>query len=170
MRNRAGFRINQKEYTVAASQDIKMWDILALSSSVAQQSIALPGSNNTGTASGGNLTELGVALAPIVTASSGVEAITGRTTIPVAIWDDNLELCLRIYNATASAAEPQDLTLGTAYQFQRWRNASASEWWYSLITTTTNGELVYVERAGISGNDDDYGMVWTRSIPAIRQG
>lgn len=170
VRPRAGFRLQQKEVTVAASQTINTYDILSLSSSAAQQSIALPGSNSTGTASGGNLAIYGIAAAPIVTGSGGVEATTGRSTIPIWIFDDNLEVEMRIYNATPANAEPQDLTLGTAYQFQRWRDTSASSWWYSLITTTTNGELVYVERGGDSAADDDYGLVWMRSIPSVRQG
>lgn len=166
MRPRSGFRITQKEVTIAASQDIKMYDILAKTSgaNTYEQSIALPGSNNSGTASGGNLPIFGVAAAPIVTAASGTEATTGRSKIPVWIFDMNLELCMRIYNATAADAEPRDLAVGTPYQFQRWRGASASEWWYSLITTTTNGELAYMERAGSSADDDNYGLVWTRAI------
>lgn len=154
---------DQKPLTVAASQTINMYDIVTLSSGNVQQAIALPGSNNTGTASGGNLGLLGVAMAPIVTTSAGVETATGRTQIPVAIFDDNIEIAMRIYNATASSAEPQDLTLGTKYQFQRWRGSSAAVWWYSFIVTTTNGEILYTEKFAGSAVDDDYGIVWGRA-------
>lgn len=165
VRPRTGFRLMQKEVTIAASQNIKMYDILAKTSgaNTYEQSCALDGSNSTGTASGGNLPIFGVAAAPIVTGSGGTETTTGRSTIPVWVFDDNLELCMRIYNSTATSAEPRDLVLGTAYQFQRWRGASADEWWYSLITTTTNGELHYVERAAGSADDDNYGLVWVRA-------
>lgn len=166
VRPRAGFRLTQKEVTIAASQNIKKYDILAKTSgaNTYEQACALDASNNTGTASGGNLPIFGVAAAGIVTAAGGSEATTGRTTIPVWVFDGNLEVAMRIYNATAANAEPRDLTLGTPYQFQRWRGASADEWWYSLITTTTNGELAFVERHASSADDDDYGVVWARSI------
>jgi hypothetical protein len=162
---------NTKVLTVAASQTIKMYDIVSLSSSNVQQAISLPGADTTGTASGGNLAELGIALAPITTASSGVETATGRTQIPVAIWDDNLEVAMRIYNATAANAELQDLTLGTSYQFQRWRQTSTN-WWYSLIVTTTNGELRFSDYYAGSNVADDYGIAWVRAIlsDTVRQG
>jgi hypothetical protein len=163
---------NQKDRVVAASTSIKRGDIVSLSSGEVVQAIALPGANSTKSDSGGNLPVLGVAMADIVTGSGGTETGTGRSTIPVAIFDGNLELALRIYHATPGSAEARDLTLSTAYQFARWRGASADEWWYALIPTTTNGELKYVERSAESEADDDYGIVWTRAIlsETVRQG
>src|SRR5687768_16931495 len=123
----------QKEVTIAASQDIKKYDILAKTSgaNTFEQSIALPGTDLTIGLSGGNLPAYGVAAAPITTSSGGSEAITGRTTIPVWVFDDNLELCLRGYDSVtthaASDSEPRDFALGTAYQFLRYRGASASQ-------------------------------------------
>lgn len=161
-----------KSYTVAASNTINYLDIVSLTSSTVQQAISLPGSNNTGTASGGNLPCLGIALGSIVMPASGGELVTGRTSIPVAVWEDSLELLLRIYNASAASTQAADLTIGTAYQFQRWRGASASSWWNSLITTTTNGELRYVEPYAGNSGTDNYEMVWLRAIAGdtVRQG
>jgi hypothetical protein len=181
VRPRSGFRIMQKEITVAASQDIKKHDIVVKTPTdkayTVQQAISpVPVTNNTGTASGGNVRAYGIALAPITTNAAGVEAITGRTTIPIAVFDDNLEVCMRIYNATADLAEAQDLNLGDKtttpvyYQFQRWRGTSAQDWWYSLLVTETNGEFRFVERAGSSAPEDDYGLVWVTYNPALRQG
>ncbi len=166
VRPRHGFRLTQREVTIAASQSIKKGDILAKTSgaNTYEQAIALPGTDNTASSgSGGNLPIFGIAAAPIVTGSGGSEDTTGRTTIPVWVFDDNLEVAMRIYNATASSAEPRDLALGTTYQFIRWRGASASQWWYALIVTTTNGEFVFMERHGGSADDDDYGVVWVRT-------
>lgn len=169
-----GFRFRQLDVPIAASQTIYTYDILAKTSgaNTFEQSIALPGTNSTGTASGGSLPIYAVALAPITTGSGGTETTTGRSTIPVAVFDDNLELEMRIYNATAANAEPRDISLtgATKYQFQRWRGTSATEWWYSLIVTTTNGEFTYVERGGDSADDDDYGLVWVKAIASVRQG
>jgi hypothetical protein len=159
----SGGAFNQKDLPVAASTTINAGDLVKFSSGQLVQAIALPGSDNSATASGGNLGVVGVAMASIVTGAGGSESITGRSSIPVAIFDSNLELAMRIYNATAADAEPRDLTLGTKYQFQRWRGSSASVWWYSLIVTTTNGELLYVDRYAGSAADDDYGIVWVRA-------
>lgn len=163
---------NQKDLVVATSQNIKMFDIVSLSSGLVQQSISLPGSNSTATASGGNLPTLGIALADIVTTSAGIETATGRTTIPVAILDSNLEALFRIYNATAANAQQQDITIGTNYQFVRYRGATSAIWFYGLSTTTTNGELKYVEPSAESAVTDNYGMVWVRAAlsDTVRQG
>lgn len=174
MRPRGGTAWTEKPYTVAASQSINYRDIVAKTSgaNTIEQAIALPGSNSTGTASGGNLPILGVALASIVTNSAGVEANTGITQIRVAVFDDMFEVMLRIYNATAANSEFQDIAVFTPLQFQRWRGASASSWWYSLITTTTNGELVPTELYIGASASDDYGPVWCRAntLEVVRLG
>lgn len=171
VRPRFGFRLAQKEVTIAASQNIKKGDILSKSSgaNTYEQSCALPSSNNviTGGLSGENLPIFGVAAAPITTSAGGSEAITGRTTIPVWVFDSNLEIGLRVYDSesthAAADSEPRDIALGTPLQFGRYRGASADEWWYVLCTTTTNGELVPVERHAGSADEDDYGVVWSRA-------
>jgi len=165
---------NELPYTVAASQTIRKGDIVAKTSgaNTIEQSIALPGSNNSVTASGGNLPVLGIAMEDITTDAAGVEAITGKTSIRVAVFDDQLQVGLRIYNATADDAELRDLALFGQYQFARFRGASATEWFYVLTTTTSNGELVYVEPYNGSALDDDYGVAWCRSAisETVRQG
>jgi hypothetical protein len=162
-----GFHI--EDMTVADSQTINTYDILALSSGVVSQAIALPGSNNSFSASGGSTAQIGVALGSIVTQSNGVELVTGRTTVPVAIFDTNLEFLTRIYNATASSSEQSSVTLGTAYQFGRYRGASASQWFYCLSTTTSNGEWRITELSKNSASTDAYGFVWVNCVSADRQ-
>ena len=144
------------DWPVAASQTIKKGDFLIISSgaSTCEQAIALPGSNSTETSSG-SVSILGVAMADITTTASVSEA-TDR--IPVALANDDLRILLPIYNSSASAAEPQDLTRGTAYQLSRWRGTASTIWWYAVDTGTSNGELIYVNRS--SANDEDYGKVW----------
>lgn len=158
--------------TVAASQNIKRGDVLVKSSGVVSQAIALPGSNNTATASGGNLPIYGIADADITTDGSGVETAGGltRTTIPVLVFDDNLDLNIRGWNATEGNAQLQDFTKGTAYQFARFRGASADVWYYVLIVTTTNGEMLYVEAPQILTALNTYPNLWVRPIASVRQG
>jgi hypothetical protein len=173
VRARAGFRLAQKEITIAASQTIVKGDILKRTTGTGvetyEQAIADPGSDATASsASGGNLEIAYVAASSITTGSGGSEATTGRTSIPAYSIAD-IELAMRLYNATGSSAEAQDFNRGTQYQFIRYR-VTSGEQFYALITTTTNGELVYVERCVGADVADDYGPVWTRvnTLEAIR--
>jgi len=167
---RVGGTLNQRDYTVAASQTILPGDFLNLSSGTVQQALSLPGSNNTVTASGAGQQFIGIALAGITTNSSGVEASTGRTTIPVAIFDADTEVLVRIYNATAASAEPQDVTVNTSYNLSRFRGASASIWFYVMNTSTTDANVSLTEKSIESAVDEDYGFVWVRPIAAARYG
>lgn len=167
---RVGGTLNQRDYPVAASQTIQPGDWLNLSSGTVQQSLSLPGSNNSVTASGSGQQFVGMALAGITTNSSAVEASTGRTTIPVAIFDAETEVLVRIYNATAGSAEPQDVNLGTSYNLSRFRGASASVWFYVMNTSTTDANVSLIEKSLESAADEDYGFVWVRPIAAARYG
>lgn len=167
MRGRFGMggSFNQKPFAVAASQTIKQGDILAFTGGAGvltvQQSISAP-SVGSATLSGGNLPIVGVALNNVTSNSAGVDATTGQTAVcNVAILDASLEIGIRIYNATGSNAELQDLTIGTTYQFARY-TATGGDSFYCLSTTTTNGELVYVEPYLGSAAADDYGVAWCR--------
>jgi len=171
---------NQETYTVAASTTIYAGDIVALNSSgQLVQALALPGSNNSVTASGGTVVTLGVALQSITTNASGIDT-TGPfniSTIPVAIWDANTQYLFRTYDATAANTTLANLKQGKQYQFGRYRGASATSWWYVMILTQTNGEFFYVEPFGNSeavpgANDqlttDQYAAVWTQATAAYR--
>jgi hypothetical protein len=175
VRPRAGFRLTQKEVTIAASQTIKKYDMLKKSSGAQtfEQAIADPGSDGPSAASGGNLGIFGVAASSITTGSGGSEATTGRTTIPVWVFDDNLEYLMRTYDGTAESSDPDNANfpLGTQFQFLRYR-VNANELFYALITTTTSGELVFVEAPVEVAITTNYGPVWVRAntLEAIRQG
>jgi hypothetical protein len=167
IRPRTGLAIEQADLTVAASQTIKFGDFLVWASGTQtlEQAIALP-ATNTYTAGGGGLLIVGVAMADIITNASGVEAVTGRTTIPVATVD-YIQIALNIYNATAANAEPRDLTPGggTSYELGRYTGASSAVNGYFLSTTTT-GELAYDEPVLGVSQTTDYGPVWCHVLPA----
>jgi hypothetical protein len=163
-RSRTGAGFEQPILTVAASQTIQRGDFLVWTSGAqtVEQALALPGSNNNVTTSGGSLLLVGVAMAPIVTASNGIETATGRTTIPV-LPLDYVQIAMNIYNSTPGDAEPTDLTVGPAqsYRLGRYRGASASIWGY-VLTTTTTGELIYDEPVQGVSLTTDYGPAWVR--------
>lgn len=168
----SGGAFNQIDAPVAASQTIKAGDFVSLSSGSVQQALALPGANNTATTSTGNLPMLGVALADITTNASAVDP-SGRTSIPVAILDGNLEVTLMIWNSTASNSTQANLTLGTSYWIARVRNNSASEWYYAVSSASpTNGELRFVERSPETTSTEQYGLATVRAAlsDTVRQG
>ena len=141
---------------VGASQTIQQYDILKLSSGLLVQAIALPGTDNTAAASGGSLPDLYLAMAPITTGGS----VTAADKVAVIkLNEKQAGLLLRLYHATGTSAQQQDVLAGTAYQCGRWRGASASEWWYYLSVVTTNGEFTILEKSPESAADDSYGLV-----------
>lgn len=142
-------------YVAAAA--LSKGDFLVLSSGQAAQAIALPGSANSASASGGSLAILGVAL----------HDCAANGTVLVQVADDTAEFLLRLYNSTASSAEPQDVSVGTAYQLSRYRGPG-TEAFYVLSQTTSNGECTVVEKSPQSAADEDYGFVWVK-IPAARR-
>lgn len=166
---------NQEPFVpVANSQTINVGDFLTLSSGKVQQLIALPGSNNTGTLSGGNLAIYGIAGDSITTNSSGIDTSNpagNKTTIPVIIFDANLELTMREWDATAANTPLTNLVLGQFYQVGRYRGSSASVWWYYMGLTTTNGELQYIEQYGINDQvgTDLYPLVIVRPNDSLTQ-
>ena len=145
--------VNQIDIPVAASQTIKTGDLVKLSSNKATQALALPGSNNSVTNSTGNIGTIGIAMADITSDSNGLETATGRTTVPVAIWDANLEVTLRIVNdssgtLTSTNTTQGDINFGTKYNFARVRGGDATTWFYAVTAASpTNGELLKVENS-----------------------
>lgn len=156
-----GDEYKEFSYSVTASQTIKRGDILkkAGAANTVEQAIAAPGAGSA-TLSGGSTSIVGIAVMDYTADASGVDTETGATKIRV-VPIQYVELLLRIYNATAADAEPQDLTLGTAYQYGRYTDADSVSF-YVLSTTTTNGELVYTGTPDSVGAGDNYGAVWCR--------
>lgn len=167
VRPTSGRSVNQKEVTVAANTTIRYGDLVRLNSGVLEQAFAANSTAN-GAQAYGNATIYGVALADIVTGASG-EATTGRTKIPVAVLDDNCEVALRFWNATAGDSELQDVTLGEEYEPMRWTSNPNTITWYGMSVTTTNGSFRLVEKSPDSAAADDYGIAWFRLIDAYRQ-
>jgi hypothetical protein len=166
VRGRGGMSISvpQKLVPVAASQTIKKGDLLVLTGGAGvltcQQAIAAPSASTLSSLSSGTDAVLGIAQENITTNASLVEVATGKTAINVTILDPTVEIGLRIYNATASASELADLTMGQTYKFARWTTADGDSFY--VLTTTTSGEFVYVEPYPGSEASDDYGVAIVR--------
>jgi hypothetical protein len=177
-RSQFGASVQQTQAAVANSAVIYNGDIVAISSGVISQAISLPSTNNTGSLSGGSTSIYGIALQNFTANASGVDTTTQPgvtvTTCAVALFDANMLLLLPGYNATSSSATLAAWTVGTSYQFGRYRGASSTSWWYYIGTTTTNGEMEYEEQYGLSNTQFTstwiYPPIWLRVNGAYRQG
>lgn len=171
--------IRMEYWPVAASTTINKGDFVSASSGAIAQSIALPGSNNSLSASGGNLPTLGIANMYILTDSNQNFAQPGGFTqspgmCEVFILDDTVEFALQLWNSTLADTPITNLTLGTAYEYGRFRGANSSTWKYVITTTTTNGEMKYIEAWNTNDfpSSSNYGWGWFRPIlsSTVRQG
>lgn len=138
---------------VAASQTIKYGDILVLTSGQLAQAIALPAAGLQTHA--GSLTVYYYAVDSITTNASGVDtAQDSKTNLEVVQLDGSVKLMLQfIGGADGAAASATGTTLGdvndqlgTSFQLGRYNASSAvGNSWYFASTTTTNGELDFLE-------------------------
>lgn len=169
---REGSPLNVRLMTVTASQTLYPgdWVVQTSSADTIEQALALPGSNASATTSGSGQRVLGIVVGQgIVTSSGGTEAVTGRSQVLVAVFDDSTTALQRIFNTTASSAEQQDVReYSTNYCLARYRGASASEWFYVLSTTTTDGILNITAKLPESSSTDDYGVVRCKPTVAAR--
>lgn len=169
---REGSPTNTRLMTVAASQTLYPgdWVVQTSGADTVEQALALPGSNSSATTSGSGQRALGVVVGQgITTSSGGTEAVTGRSQVMVAIFDDSTTVLGRIFNTTASSAEQQDVREYSAnYCLARYRGASATDWFYVLSTTTTDGILNITAKVPESNPADDYGVVRFKPTVAAR--
>lgn len=169
---RDGSPLNVRLMTVAASQTLYPgdWVIQTTSADTVEQALALPGSNNSVTTSTTGQRAFGVVVGQgIVTSAGGTEAVTGRSQVMVALFDDSTTVLQRIYNATASSARQSAvLEYSASYCLARYRGASATEWFYVMSTTTTNGVINIVNKEPESNSSDNYGVVRVKPAVATR--
>lgn len=149
---------------VAASQTIKRYDWLKISSGTAAQAITAPTATATLSTDGGSVSLLGIALFDLTTTAS----VTDADRMQVAIADDDFMMAMRFYSSTAGNAEVQDAVFGgaTVYELERYAPAvSTAVPFYvcdiaSGTTTQTAAQLIYAGRFAGSDVADDYGIGW----------
>jgi len=150
----------QEEFPVAASQTIRQGDFVQLSSNLVAQALAANGTAYGGTVQGNTDTLLGIALADITSNSGAVEAATGRTEVPVMVFDQSTEIVVRVVNATAlngnantllssgaAAAALSTLNVGSRYNLCRVTLGSSSNTVYAMDNTVdASGRFVLVAK------------------------
>lgn len=136
--------------------------MLTLTSGKVQQAIAAPAAGATGGT--GTLVIFGMAMANITTGAS----VDNDDRIPVAVADSKTKFYLPIYAAAAADAEPQDLTLGNAYDLVRWTHATNGSSWYAVNAgvADSDSEMVFqgFDEAQVAA--EDYAHVPFVVIPA----
>jgi hypothetical protein len=158
----SGNTLETRELDVAASQTIRRGYPIVKTSAANTYEVALanPSASST-TAQSGDLEIVGWAAESITTNASGVDPDqSNKSKIRVYVYNPSTKVALPIYNATAANAEPRDLTIGTAYEIVRVRNATQALGGFFLSTVTTDGDNRYVQTYAGSGSTDDYGIVW----------
>lgn len=107
----------------------------------------------------------------LTNAYSAVHATAG-VFIPVLMFTSDTILMMQIYAASATDAQPQDLTVGVAYTL---RNPSAGIW--EATVTTSNGNALCVGKPGNTrwfdsdyAIDKNYGFAYFRFIQSILDG
>jgi hypothetical protein len=170
---RAGQTLSTLSRKVAASTTIWPGDLVALDGSGnLVQALADPGSDNSLTTSSAT-SVYGIANEYISTDSAGNYTAGGQTVtnIDVTICDDNTGFPLRVYNATAANTKLSNVTIGTKYQFGRYR-VTSNNMFYVLLTSTTTPEMQYDKQYGVNDQttSDQYAIVYVHVVATYRQG
>jgi hypothetical protein len=159
-----GGGIRQITLPEGASQTFQKFELVALSSGkVANYSGEADPAAAAVTAAGaeGDLV-LGMAL----------QKATGTTDTPidVIIADDNVEFLLRVYNATATSAELQDVTVGDLAELFRYNGAGDIQTVISAAPNGTDGinKVVIVEKPNDRSATDQFPGVWVKVRPTMR--
>jgi hypothetical protein len=176
VRGTGGTTVAQRPFPVAASTTIWKGDILTLDASGNAVPL-ITAVANAFTLNGANARVIGVALNSITTNASGVDATTtggwSKTTVDVALPGPENEFLFRLYDATSSNTNPNDVQVGGQYKVGVYLAsglaATSSSRIYAVSPTTqaitgasnatpivltatahgvTTGEAVYVSKVG----------------------
>lgn len=177
--------LNIKPFTIGNSQTVKQQDILSLTSGKVGQyisSASLTANTITTKAAGYATTSgcLGLADNAITSNSSGQDTSSGftLTTVPVAIFDDGLELGLQFVSATVGTAQAiasttfGALTVGSSFGIGRAAIGTGLLLTYMgnlLATTTGEFEVLKLAYSDAQSSSTAYPVVWGKIIAAARQ-
>jgi len=183
---------NQIDIAVGASKYFNYGDLVTINAAtgVISQALAAPaapgtaGQVTTSSAFSASDKLYGVCLDSIVTNASGIDSSSGfnRTTIPVAIFDGNLQICLRLIGATSSAAPVSTYTsyannfIGEHFQVVRVTGYGANATTgvgtcYALLgqNSDTGGLLAVAKYSGYS-DTATFAPMWVKEIATLRSG
>ena len=173
IRRKGGGTVDQLDAPVAASQTINKGDWLKLSSGKVAQAITKSVSANTAGLAGGSPGLFAYALGSITTDANGVATDgTGRTTLPVALLNDDTEIMLGLYNSTAGSSTQgtAGTNLGSNFDLAIVTGAAITQWTYAMSTTTTAPCLTLIEKSPESTTNELYGFVWVKPSASARVG
>lgn len=169
VRNPAGGSPTIRDYPVTANTTINAGDLVILTSGAVDVGMGANTTANGANAAYNNTNFIGVAMQSIVMGATE-EATTLRTTVPVAILNDNCEVAYRLWSATPADAELADVSLGAVYEPIRWTSNPNTIQWYAVTPVTTKGCMILKEKSPDSASGDDYGIGWFSLLPSRRQG
>ena len=173
IRRKGGGTIDQIDAPVAVSQTINKGDWLKLSSGKVAQAITKGGAGSI-TLAAASPGLYAVALGGITTDANGIATDgTGRTTLPVALLNDDTEIMLGLYSATPanSTQGTAGTNVGASFDLGIFvSSAAGNPWTYVMSVTTTAACLTLVEKSIESSSNEQYGFVWVKPLAAARVG
>jgi hypothetical protein len=184
---------NQIDIAVGASKYLNYGDLVTIdaTSGLISQALAAPsasgltaGQVTTSSAFSASDKLYGVCLDSIATNASSIDSSSGfnRTTIPVAIFDGNLQICLRLIGATSSAAPVSTYTsyansfIGEHFQIVRvtgygGNNTTGVGTCYALLAQNSNtGGLLAVAKYSGYSDTATFAPMWVKEIGTLRSG
>jgi hypothetical protein len=183
---------NQVDITVGNSKYFRFGDIVTIDAATGliAQAIAAPavpgtaGFVTTSSAFSTNGKAYGVCLDNIATNASGTDTSSGfdRTTLPVALFDGNLQICLRLIAATSAAAPVSTGTsyaanfIGQHYQIVRVSGYGGSATTgvgtcYALLGNNSDqGGFLGVDKYAFYGATDTFAPMWIKEVASLRSG
>jgi hypothetical protein len=183
---------NQIDIAVGASKYLNYGDLVTINaaSGVISQALDAPAAPSTAgqvtTSSAFSASDklYGVCLDSIATNASSIDSSSGfnRTTIPVAIFDGNLQICLRLIGATSSAAPVSTYTsyansfIGEHFQIVRvtgygGNNTTGVGTCYALLAQNSNtGGLLAVAKYSGYSDTATFAPMWVKEIASLRSG
>ena len=173
IRRKGGGTVDQVDAPVAVSQTINKGDWLKLTSGKIAQAITKSGSINTAVNAAALPGLYALALGGIATDANGIATDgTGRTTLPVALLNDDTEVMVGLYNSTPanSTQATAGTNVGTSFDLAIVTGPIVNQWTYAMSTTTTAVCLTLVEKSPESSTTELYGFVWVKPLSAARVG
>ncbi len=178
IRRKGGGTVDQLDFLVANSVTINKGDWLTLTApNKVTQAATKSGSITTAVLTGASPKLIGVALGGITTNASGVATDgSGRTTIPVALFNEDTEVMLGIFNASAASTTQATIQANgsvVTYDLGIVTGGSISQWAYNLVyavAPSANAPVTITEFSPESASNEQYGFVWVRPTNAAKVG
>ena len=172
VRRKGGGTVDQIDAPVVASITIQKGDWLKLGAGKVTPALTKSGTPGAAVLTTAAPGLYAIALGGITTDSNGIATDgTGRTTLPIALLNDDTEIMVGIHNASGASATQANVVVGTTYDLAVVTSTPVGGWTWAMSTTIDAGAcLTLIEKSVESSPTEQYGFVWVKPIAAARVG